>query len=89
MTAYLVIVGLTVSLLAAIPVAAAEYRCQTYCPYWNQCYSRCAWFYSEQEIYERGMAAAERNLDYNSQGGTRMDRRPPLSSIALSFGLPF
>jgi hypothetical protein len=66
-----VFLSTVISLLISTPVAAAEYRCRHYCPYWNQCYSSCSWFYTEQELYERGMANAERNLDYNSQGGTR------------------
>lgn len=58
-------------LTSIAPASAAEYRCNTYCPTYNQCYSQCAWFYTPQERYERGQANAERGLDYNSQGGTR------------------
>jgi hypothetical protein len=70
----------------ATPVGAAEYRCTTYCPTGNQCYSRCAWFYAEQELYERGQRAAESNLDYYSQNGTR---RPPANACirALEAGV--
>jgi len=50
---------------------AAEYRCSSYCPTWNQCFSRCSWFYSEQEIYEQRQNRALQNLDHDTRGGTR------------------
>jgi len=54
---------------------AAEYRCNTYCPVWNQCFSRCAWFYSEQEIYEQRQNRALQNLNRDTDGGRRAPSR--------------
>lgn len=72
-----IIIALITLAALTVPANAAEYRCRSYCPTYNQCFSRCAWFYSEQELYERGQVAAERGLDFNSRGGTR--RASPLA----------
>lgn len=60
----LTILGLT------LPANAAEWRCVSSYNYGSS-QSRCGWVMSAQERYERGQANAERNLDHNSQGGTR------------------
>jgi hypothetical protein len=54
----------------ASPSVAAEWRCSTSCS-GNSCSSRCGWVYSQQELYEAGQNRGIRNLDYNTQGGTR------------------
>jgi len=54
---------------------AAEYRCSSYRPYWNQCFSRCAWFYSEQERYEINQNRALQNLNRDTDGGRRSPSR--------------
>jgi hypothetical protein len=56
------------AMLASLSTAshAAQLQCGT-----TYGWYRCREVYSDQELYERGQAAAERNLDYNSRGGTR------------------
>jgi hypothetical protein len=68
---------LVLAVMASVimPVNAAEYRCNTYCPYWNQCFSRCAWFYSEQEQYELNQNRALQNLYRDTDGGRRRPSR--------------
>jgi hypothetical protein len=73
---------LTISLLAStLPANAATWRCNTS---WNG--YQCGWFYSQQELYERGQDAAVRALEYYSRGGTR---RPPANvcNAALEAGV--
>src|SRR5947209_18072689 len=37
--------------------------------YWNQSYSRCVPWYSEQEIYQQNQDATVRGLESSSRGG--------------------
>jgi hypothetical protein len=57
------------AMLASLSTAshAAQLQCGTTLYGWYGCRQ----VYSDQELYERGQAAAEGNLDYNSRGGTR------------------
>jgi hypothetical protein len=71
----LLLIG-TIVLVLTGSAYSAEYRCKTNCSS-GQCYSRCAWFYTEQELYEQGQRNGERGLAYNSRGGTR--RASPLA----------
>jgi len=56
--------------LSATAASAAEYRCYTN---YNggSSFTRCRWYYTEQEIYQRNMDAGLWNLQRNSWGGTR------------------
>jgi hypothetical protein len=70
------ILSLALVLISCLRSAdAAEYRCEHYCSSWNQCYSRCAWFYSEQEMYEINQNRALQNLDRDTDGGRRRPSR--------------
>jgi hypothetical protein len=57
-------------LATATSANAATWRCNTSCDRWS-CSSQCGWVYSEQELYERGMARAGRVLDSYNRNGMR------------------
>ena len=65
---------------------AAELRCVTDY-YLGRSYSRCAPWFSEQEIYQQNQAATVNDLDRSSRGGTRRASEPACQA-ALEAGVP-
>ena len=62
--------ALAIAMAMPLPANAYEIRCQTNY-YWNQSYSRCVPWYSEQEIYQQNQDATVRGLESSSRGGAR------------------